>query len=294
MTKDALFARLVEINQRPEVFGRDTVEQLWTEPHRSAQMLRNHLDGSTDASSRTAAFIERSVRWISDTFRLGPGKQVTDLGCGPGLYTNRLARTGASVLGVDFSARSIEHARREADQAGLAVEYVTENYLAYRTDRRSDLVMMIFCDFCALGPAQRRRLLSNVRAMLKPGGHFLFDVHSLVAFHAKRESAMYAPMLQNGFWSPDPYFGFLTTFKYDAERVTLDRYEIVEENGASVYYNWLQHYDPPTLAAEVAEAGLTQHQVLGDVAGTAYDASHPEFAVIARQVGAGGTAHTGK
>lgn len=107
MPEGRLFTRLVEINKRPQLFVRDTVEQLWTEPHRSEQMLRHHLDGSVDVSSRTTAFIEKSVRWISDTFELGPGKSVADLGCGPGLYTNRLALTGAAVVGVDFSARSI-------------------------------------------------------------------------------------------------------------------------------------------------------------------------------------------
>ena len=102
MSEDRLFARLVEINQRPQPFARDTVEQLWTDPHRAEQMLRSHLDGSVDVSSRRTAFIEKSVRWISDTFELAPGKAVADLGCGPGLYTNRLALTGAAVVGVDF------------------------------------------------------------------------------------------------------------------------------------------------------------------------------------------------
>jgi SAM-dependent methyltransferase len=283
MSEDLLFTRLVEINKRPQVFGRDTVEQLWTEPHRSARMLRNHLNGSIDRASRTAAFIEKSLCWIIDTFELGPGKAMADLGCGPGLYTNRLALTGAAVLGVDFSARSIEHARREADRAELPVEYVTENYLALRTNRRFDLVIMIFCDYCALGPEQRRRLLTNVRTVLKPGGHFLFDVYSRAAFDAKRESATYAPMLQDGFWSPNPYFGFRNTFKYNAEKVTLDKYEIIEEDGASTFCNWLQHFDPPMLTAEVEASGLAQHRVLGDVAGAAYDPLASEFAVIARK-----------
>jgi SAM-dependent methyltransferase len=280
MWEGSLFDRLVEINKRPEPFARYTVEQLWTDPHRREQMLRSHLDGSVDIASRRTAVIEESVRWIGDTFELGPGKAVADLGCGPGLYTNRLAVTGAAVVGVDFSVRSIEHARREAGRAGLPVEYVTADYLDYQSDLRFDLVMMIFCDFCALGPERRRRLLEQVRTMLKPGGHFVFDVYSLVAFDAKRESARYAPMLQDGFWSPNPYFGFLNTFKYDTSKVSLDKYEIVEEHGASTYYNWLQHFDLPMLTAEVEASGLAPLQVLGDLAGAAYDPSAWEFAVV--------------
>jgi hypothetical protein len=35
------------------------------------------------------------------------------------------------------------------------------------------------------------------------------------------------------------------------------------------------------LTAELDAAGLTQHRVIGDVAGAAYNPSAPEFAVIA-------------
>jgi SAM-dependent methyltransferase len=223
------------------------------------------------------------VRWISDAYELGPGKAVADLGCGPGLYTNRLASTGAAVVGVDFSAGSIEHARRVADRAGLAVEYVTGNYLTYRTDRRFDVVTMIFCDFCALGPGRRGRLLSAVRTLLKPEGRFLLDVWSTAAFDAGRESATYAPMLDDGFWSPRPYFGFRNTFRYEVERVTLDRYEIVEEDRTSVFSNWLQHFNPATLTAELEASGLRPTQLFGDVTGAPYDSFAPEFAVSARR-----------
>jgi SAM-dependent methyltransferase len=276
-----MFTRLRTMNTRPPIFAHDTVEELWTEPHRAERMLRHHLDGSSDLASRTTAFIERSVRWMSGTFGLGPGKAVADLGCGPGLYTNRLARTGAKVVGVDFSAGSTDHARRVADRAGLAVEYVTANYLTYRTRHRFDVVTLIFCDFCALGPGQRLRLLSTVRTLLKPGGYFLFDVWSLAAFDASRESATYTPMLDDGFWSPHPYFGFRNSFRYEAEKVTLDRYEIVEENRTSVFLNWLQHFDHTTLIAELEAAGLRCNRLFGDVAGAPYDPSAYGFAIVA-------------
>ncbi len=42
-----------------------------------------------------------------DTFDLGPGRRVLDLGCGPGLYARRLEAAGADVTGVDLSRVSI-------------------------------------------------------------------------------------------------------------------------------------------------------------------------------------------
>lgn len=278
-----MHARLLEINKRPEPFSRETAAQLWTDPHRSKQMLRYHLDASTDIASRRATFVDASVRWLSERFRLGPGKSVVDLGCGPGLYANQLATTGADVLGVDFSPHSIEYARQQAAGAGVAVEYATADYLTYETPRRFDLALMIFLDYCVISPEKRRRLLANVRTLLRPGGHFVFDVMALPAFEAKQESASYAPSLQDGFFSPNPYFGFFNSFKYEKEKVSLDKYEIVEEGGTVTLYDWFQYFDPASLAAEVEESGLEVREVIGDVAGAPYDPAAHEFAVIARK-----------
>ena len=76
---------------------------------------------------------------------------------------------------------------------------------------------MIFCDFCALSLAQRKILLANFHAFLKPGGSVLLDVHSLITFHAREEAASYEGNKLDGFWSPRDYYGFLKTFKYHKE-----------------------------------------------------------------------------
>ena len=169
-----MFEALEQINQRPQPYSRYTADALWTSPDISEMMLRFHLDGSVDLASRRTAFIESSVDWINARFELGPGKRVIDLGCGPGLYTNRLARSGAAVTGIDFAELSVDHARAEAAREGLTIDYVVGDYLAFETDERFDLAMVIMCDYCALSPEQRARLIERVRQLLEPGGAFLF------------------------------------------------------------------------------------------------------------------------
>jgi SAM-dependent methyltransferase len=278
-----LFATLRRINERPAIYSRYTTEALWTSPDISEMLLRFHLDGEVDVASRRSGFIDASVDWISTSFGLGPGRRVIDLGCGPGLYTNRLARTGAHVLGVDFSARSIEHARADAERAGLDVEYLLDDYLAIELDPGYDLALMIMCDYCALSPAQRARLLGRVRDLLAPGGTFLFDVYSLAAFETWDEHIAYGERLMDGFWSSRPYYGFLDTFRYETEKVVLEKYTIVEEADVREYLNWFQHYDLASLTAEVEAAGLRVAAVHGDVAGGVFEAGAPEFAVEVRQ-----------
>ena len=277
------FDALERINERPALYSRYTADALWTSPDISDMLLRFHLDGEVDVASRRTDFIEASVEWMVAAFGLGPGKRVVDLGCGPGLYTNRLARTGARVTGVDFSARSIEHARAEAEREGLAVEHVLGDYLAVDLEPGIDLAIMIMCDYCALSPSQRRRLLERVGEILAPGGSFLFDVYSLAAFETWEEQVAYGPGLMDGFWSAQPYYGFLNTFRYEAERVVLEKYAIVEAAGMREYLNWFQHYDVASLTAEVEAVGLQVSAVHGDVAGAAFDANTPEFAVEVQQ-----------
>jgi SAM-dependent methyltransferase len=279
---ETLFETLVRINQRPEVYSRYTADALWTSPDISEMMLRYHLDGEVDLASRRTDFIESSFAWISDRFGLGPGKRVIDLGCGPGLYVSRLARTGAQITGVDFSPRSIEYARERAEREGIDVDYRLGDYLALDIEPGYDLATMIMCDYCALSPSQRRKLLQRVGELLKPGGAFLFDVHSEAYFETWDEMAVYGERMMDGFWSAQPYFGFQNTFKYEEEKVVLERYLIVERDRQTEYFNWFQHYSVASLSEEVESAGLFVEDLYGDVAGEPFDASLPEFAMVAR------------
>ena len=102
-----MFEELERINERPEPFQFYTASDLWTDEHRSKQMLSFHLNEAVDVSSRNAEFINRSVKWIVSEFNIGRDSNIADFGCGPGLYATRLAKSGANVTGIDFSKRSI-------------------------------------------------------------------------------------------------------------------------------------------------------------------------------------------
>jgi SAM-dependent methyltransferase len=246
-------------------------------------MLRYHLDSDLDLASRRVEFIERSFEWIMARFGLSQSSRVIDLGCGPGLYANRLARRGAQVTGVDISPRSIEYAREQAQQDGLDIDYRLGDYLELDLEPGYDLVTMIMCDFCAFSPRQRGRLLRRAGDLLAPGGAFLFDVYSEAYYQTWDENVAFGEGLMDGFWSAEPYFGFLHTFRYDEEKVALEKYFIVGATRQSEYYNWFQHYSLKSLTAEVEAAGLVVEEAFGDVAGEEFDDSLPEFAVVVRR-----------
>jgi len=143
---------------------------------------------------------------------------------------------------------------------------------------------MIFCDFCALSPAQRKTLLSKFNSMLKPGGSVLLDVYSLNGFDQREESATYELNQLNGFWSPEDYYCFVNTFKYEKEKVVLDKYTIIEESRERVVYNWLQYYSPDILTREFEENGLKIEELYSDVAGTVFTPDSIEIAVVAKKL----------
>ena len=276
-----MFQELKEINSRPSPFQFYTADELWTDEYTAKQMLTYHLNEFVDASSRNQTFVERSVEWIVSHFRVDNNADIADFGCGPGLYTNRLAERGASVTGIDFSDNSLKYAQQVAVEKGLRVNYVHANYLEFEIAKCFDLIIMIMCDFSVLSPEQRTKLLSKFSSLLKPGGSVLLDVHSLDYFNQREESATYELNQLNGFWSPDDYYCFVNTFKYEKEKVLLDKYSIIEASRRRVVYNWFQCYDKDSLRNEFERNGFKVEALYSDVAGKAITSDSTEIAIVA-------------
>lgn len=279
-----MFEELEKINIRPNPFEFYTASDLWTDEHTSEQMLMFHLNEDIDVSSRNVAFINRSVEWIASHFNVGAGTKIADFGCGPGLYAKSLAQRQADVTGIDFSKRAIQYAQEDATREGLSIHYINQNYLEFETDHRFHLILMIMCDFCALSPTQRKKMLKKFYTILEPGGSVLIDVYSLKAFEQRDETALYETNLLNGFWSPNKYYGFLNTFKYEREKVVLDKYTIIEETRTRTIYNWLQYFSTETLKKEFVESGFAVKNFYSDVAGLPYNLETNEFAVITEKL----------
>ncbi len=277
-----MFKELKEINSRPEPFQFYTADELWTNAHTSKQMLTYHLNEAIDVSSRNKEFIDRSVAWMASRFGVDKNTAIADFGCGPGLYTTRLAEQGAGVTGIDFSENSLNYARERAAEKGLKIAYAQANYLEFETADKFDLIIMIMCDFCALSPEQRQVLLAKFKSLLKPGGRVLLDVYALNTFDQKEESATYERNQLNGFWSPEDYYGFVNAFKYEEEKVLLDKYTIIEAARTRVVYNWLQCYSKKSLVDEFEANGFAVENVYSDVSGKTFSPDSPEIALVAK------------
>ncbi|MCB2210325.1 class I SAM-dependent methyltransferase [bacterium] len=277
--------KLTALQQRPEPFSPGE-PLFWDDPHISSYLLKVHLDPEVDQASRRPAIIDATIEWIVNEVGLTPGDAVLDMGCGPGLYTSRLAKRGMQVTGVDYSRRSIAYAREWAEGHELDIIYRYENYLDLTDANQYDLVMLIYGDYCPLNPEQRQTLLANVRRALRPGGRFVFDV-STREHRAKYGAKNGWHAAESGFWRPGPHLALEMGFDYPEEEIYLDQYIVIEPEGKiAVYRNWFQDFDPDSIRAELVENGFEVIGLWGDLMGTPW-ASDSEWIGIVSEVGEG-------
>jgi len=71
------------------------------------------------------------------------GKRILDVGCGGGIFSEALAREGASVLGFDASRRSLGAAIEHARRAGLAIDYREGLAETFEPEEQFDAVMAV-------------------------------------------------------------------------------------------------------------------------------------------------------
>nr|WP_321458134.1 class I SAM-dependent methyltransferase [uncultured Cohaesibacter sp.] len=279
-----MFEQLKALAQRPAPFCHYTATELWTRPHIAKSMLAFHLDGAHDIASRKTTAITSTVNWLHDRFDL-EGKKVCDLGCGPGLYAQRLAQIGAIVTGVDISATSIAHARNQAlaslPQSGEVPSYLLADYLEDPLPEGQDLILLIYADYCALSPVQRARLIHRMKRQLRPGGAIYFDVFSDRFFATLTESTVIENDLMGGFWAPSPYVGLKRSWLWPDDQLALDHYLIVSKEEQFEIYNWLQYYSPALLEAELIDLGFGQIECVDILTGGALGKEYGDaFGVI--------------
>jgi len=246
---------ILKSSRKPPLFEKGTAS-MWDDDHISRHLLALHLSQDTDEASRKREAITATVNWI-ESYCGGSQKNILDLGCGPGLYSEMLAGHGYRVTGVDFSARSIAYAKKSAAEKGLSVEYLTKNYLDLDITGRFDIALMIYCDFDVLVPEDRTRLLDNIWRALTPGGLFIFDTLNTKAPEMMKFPLKSWEVSTNGFWRNEPYLAFFEAFHYPEANVILQQHIVCPQSGGqSVYRFWSRYYCREDLAAILSRQGF--------------------------------------
>jgi len=278
------YADLAALLKRPELYER-TAEKFWTDPHIATQMLEAHLDPDADGASRSPEFINRSADWVASLLPASAadktgGRQAAllDIGCGPGLYTKLFAQRGLSVTGMDFSENSIAHARRHDPDS----EYILHDYLSMDFDSMFDIATLIYCDYGALVPQERRGLLDRIHKALKPGGLFLLDVFTPRRGKGEEDSATWEACPDGGFWSAKPHLSLEAEYYY-GETAQGSRHVIIEEGGARCFNLWNCYFTKQSLQDETSGAGFSLAGFYADVSGQPYSADSETLCAVLKK-----------
>jgi len=199
----------------------------WNDPDFSRRMLNEHLSQEHDAASRRFEIIDSHVRWIHDQVLKGNSTRILDLGCGPGLYTNRLARLGHRCVGIDYSPASIAYAKEQAEEEGLECTYIQQDIRTADYGDGYGLVMLIFGEFNVFRPEEARGILEKAYRALAPNSFLLLEPHTLEAVLKIGEQPSSWYSAEKGLFSDEPHL-CLQENLWDAEgNVAIERYYII-------------------------------------------------------------------
>ncbi len=259
----------------------------WNEPGFSRRMLREHLSQDHDAASRRAGQIDAQVRWIHEEVLGEIPTEVLDLGCGPGLYTSRLARLGHTCLGIDYGPASIAYAQEEAMREGLACDYLLEDVRTADFGSEHGLAMMIFGEFNTFSPLDARTILTRAHDALLPGGVLLLEPHTFEAVWTEGTEGRTWHTTPAGLFSDDPYLMLEENHWDDAARVSTRRmYHIDAATGEVARHAIsMQAYSNDEYRELLESCGFVAVEFFPSLTGEADDAQYGLMAIVARRPG---------
>lgn len=200
---------------------------------------------SPEQYRRSAGFVAAYGSEVVDWLAPQRGERILDLGCGDGVLTEEIARSGADVLAVDASPEMVAAARAR----GLRAEVARGETLAF--DGEFDAV---FSNAALHWMRDAEAVIAGVARALKSGGRFVAEMGGFGNVAAIR-AAMIAvarargadPTLADPWYFPDSeaYAGKLSAGGFLIDRLVLfARPTPLPETGMR---GWLALFRPPFL-----------------------------------------------
>lgn len=127
----------------------------------------------------------RTLEWATDTAH--PRLRILDLACGTGAASMVFAAAGHDVVGIDRSLAMLALAQDKTTRANHTIRFVADDIRAFDVSAIGgpasfDLATCFFDSLnYLLKDGDLQRVCTGVGAALRPGGLFIFDLHSAYA-----------------------------------------------------------------------------------------------------------------
>ncbi|WP_028310998.1 bifunctional 2-polyprenyl-6-hydroxyphenol methylase/3-demethylubiquinol 3-O-methyltransferase UbiG [Derxia gummosa] len=112
--------------------------------------------------------------WINSLCGGLAGKRVVDVGCGGGILTESVARSGATTVGIDLARKPLKVAKLHSLESGVAVDYreISAEDLAAAEPESFDVVTCMEMLEHVPSPAS---VIAACARLVKPGGKVFFS-----------------------------------------------------------------------------------------------------------------------
>ena len=170
-----------------------------------------------EAYGLNGAFVHELAGGVLEWLAAKPGEKILDLGCGDGQLTQRIAVTGADVLGVDASEAMVAAAR----ERGVVADVGAAEDLPY-ADKTFDAV---FSNAALHWVRGQDAMIAQVHRVLKPGGRFVAEMggHGNVAAILV---ALKAVLVRHGFGDREDGVNYYPTAESYAKRLEKHGYQV--------------------------------------------------------------------
>ncbi len=131
------------------------------------------------------------------------GKRICDLACGQGVIARKIALSGASVVGVDISAKLLEIASREERDEPLGIVYIRDDAqtLSKLQDAEFDGVV---CNMSLMDIPNIQATFQKVQRILRFSGIFVCSiVHPCYPTQRIAHDGTIQSYFEEGFWQSD-------------------------------------------------------------------------------------------
>jgi SAM-dependent methyltransferase len=226
-------------------------------------------------AERFAAAPEQVDQVLSLT-GLSEGK-VLDLCCGPGRHAVEFARKGLEVTGVDASPFLLDRARERAREAGVSVEFVTEDMRRFRRPGTFDLACSIFTSFgYFVDEKDDLQVLRNVQESLREGGAFVIDVISKEKLARNWQDSLVTEFPDGALLLQRP--------QVQADWSRVESEWVLLKDGRSRSFRF-EHtiYSGRELKDRLLACGFKHVQLYGDLEGSCYGLDARRLVVVARK-----------
>jgi len=265
--------------QAPNIFE-SSPHNYWTNSLMTNMILQAHLDQDNPGGSRNNSFINKSINFIKQIKPPSNVKKVADLGCGPGLYCEKLAYQGYKVTGYDISENSLRYAKKIAEENKLDIEYRQEDILNINSTNEYDVVLLIYYIYGSMKLEERKKILRKIYNSLKKGGVLILDVSSENSLQNFTEEQIWSFSKTNNPLSKQPYIAFRQALNYP-DSVTLEQTTLLfQKNKPITFYIWNKSFTKNNLIEETNDIGFKTKGVYSDVSGEVYNPNSTEIAIV--------------